>query len=56
MDKDKNTKPISTTQFEQGDYYVENGYRVFTSKYLLKRGYCCSNNCRHCPYRSKKIK
>lgn len=33
------------------DYYLENGKWVFTSKYLLDRGYCCNNNCRHCPYR-----
>ncbi|MCU0356215.1 MAG: DUF5522 domain-containing protein [Cyclobacteriaceae bacterium] len=23
---------------------------VFTAAYLLKRGYCCKNGCRHCPY------
>lgn len=33
------------------DYYVnEDGLFVFTSHYLLKRGYCCKNGCRHCPY------
>lgn len=32
------------------DYYLENGYRVMTESYLIKRGYCCSNGCRHCPY------
>jgi len=31
-------------------YYSEEGYKVFTEKYLLKRGYCCQNGCRHCPY------
>jgi len=31
-------------------YYSEEGYLVFTSKYLLKRGYCCKNGCKHCPY------
>lgn len=36
---------------EEGDFYLsEEGYRVFTEKYLLKRGYCCESNCRHCPY------
>ena len=34
----------------QGDYYFENGLMVFTEAYHLKRGYCCQNNCRHCPY------
>jgi hypothetical protein len=40
-------KPIEP---EEGDYYTENGYRVFTEKYHLKRGYCCQSGCRHCPY------
>lgn len=25
-------------------------FRVFTEAYLLKRGYCCKNNCPNCPY------
>lgn len=32
------------------DYYIENGLYVFTERYLLARGYCCKNGCRHCPY------
>jgi hypothetical protein len=33
------------------DYYLdENGLLVFTKEYHLKRGYCCKNACRHCPY------
>jgi len=33
------------------DFYInEHGYKVFTEKYLLKRGYCCLNGCKHCPY------
>jgi hypothetical protein len=35
---------------EGEDFYMENGYRVMTEKYLSKRGYCCANGCRHCPY------
>jgi hypothetical protein len=31
-------------------YYSEEGYIIFTEKYLLKRGYCCQNGCKHCPY------
>ncbi|HYI78124.1 MAG TPA: DUF5522 domain-containing protein [Chryseolinea sp.] len=27
---------------------------VFTEAYHLKRGYCCKNRCRHCPYEFKK--
>lgn len=33
------------------DFYYENGYLVFTECYLRKRGYCCGNGCRHCPYK-----
>ena len=32
------------------NFYYENGYKVMTEEYHLKRGYCCKNNCRHCPY------
>ena len=32
------------------DYYVENGFIVFTAQYLRNRGYCCESGCRHCPY------
>lgn len=35
-------------------YYSEKGYIIFTKKFLLKRGYCCENNCKHCPYKKKK--
>ncbi|HEX8920283.1 MAG TPA: DUF5522 domain-containing protein [Pyrinomonadaceae bacterium] len=35
---------------EGGDYYLENGLYVFTASFLLRRGYCCDNGCRHCPY------
>jgi uncharacterized protein DUF5522 len=32
------------------DFYFESGLMVLTETYLLKRGYCCGNACRHCPY------
>jgi len=36
---------------EPDDYYFnEEGLMVFTVKYHLKRGYCCQNGCKHCPY------
>ncbi len=34
----------------QDFYYNEQGYMVLTAKYHLKRGYCCQNGCKHCPY------
>ncbi|HBE82688.1 MAG TPA: hypothetical protein DDW24_07895 [Blastocatellia bacterium] len=44
---DEQTEP----RFVEGrDYYFENGLLVMTAEYLLRRGYCCGNRCRHCPY------
>ena len=31
-------------------YYTPEGYKCFTEKYHLKKGFCCKNGCRHCPY------
>ncbi|HEY5368668.1 MAG TPA: DUF5522 domain-containing protein [Hanamia sp.] len=36
-------------------YYDESGLMVFTRKYHLKRGYCCGNGCRHCPYHFENV-
>ncbi|HHB79251.1 MAG TPA: hypothetical protein ENK85_08465 [Saprospiraceae bacterium] len=36
---------------EGEDYYLdEQGRKVFTAAYLLKRGKCCGNDCLNCPY------
>ena len=32
------------------DYYFEDGLMVLTEAFLKRRGYCCNNGCRHCPY------
>ena len=32
------------------DYYIEDGKVVLTADYLLRRGFCCGNLCRNCPY------
>ncbi|MFL2577299.1 MAG: DUF5522 domain-containing protein [Flavobacteriaceae bacterium] len=42
----ENNIPLEKEDF----YFSAEGYRVFTEKYHLKRGYCCQSNCRHCPY------
>jgi hypothetical protein len=31
-------------------YYNEEGFVVLTEIYHLKKGYCCGNGCKHCPY------
>jgi len=42
---------LTSTKLEQEDFYLSTeGYKVFTAHYLSKRGYCCKNGCRHCPY------
>jgi len=35
---------------ENIDYYIEAGRYVFSAWYHLKRGSCCGNGCRHCPF------
>ncbi len=35
---------------EHIDYTVENHQWIFTRWFLLKRGYCCGEGCRNCPY------
>ncbi|MBK0382949.1 hypothetical protein I5M32_08250 [Pedobacter sp. SD-b] len=40
---------------EKIDYYINaDGNYVFTEKYHLNRGYCCKNECKHCPWKYKK--
>ncbi len=31
-------------------YYNEQGYIVLTKSFHLKKGYCCGNGCKHCPF------
>ncbi len=47
---DNNPSKLTTDDF----YINENGFMVFTEAYHLKRGYCCKNGCKHCPYGFKK--
>ncbi|UOK42432.1 MULTISPECIES: DUF5522 domain-containing protein [Flavobacterium] len=42
--------PKTTRLIEGIDYYIENGNYVFKEWFHLKRGHCCENGCRHCPY------
>lgn len=55
MDKPDKSDPLDPLK-EGADYYLENGYMVFTREFLLRRGRCCGSGCRHCPYRDKKKK
>jgi hypothetical protein len=43
-------------QTEDKNYYIDNnGNLVFTEHFLLNRGYCCGNGCRHCPYNYESV-
>lgn len=46
--------PKSGALLEELDYYIEDGRWVYTAWHHLKRGHCCENGCRHCPYGFKK--
>lgn len=43
----ENTAPAP---LEERDFYLENGFMVFTREYHLRRGFCCKSGCRHCPW------
>lgn len=38
------------------DFYIENGIKVMTEEYHIRRGYCCGSGCRHCAYEPKAFK
>lgn len=40
------------SELKEGEdfYFNESGLMVFTEKYHLMRGYCCTSGCLHCPY------
>jgi hypothetical protein len=42
--------PKTKDLIEGIDFYKENSNYIFTAWYHLKRGDCCGNRCRHCPY------
>ncbi|MDQ2747718.1 MAG: DUF5522 domain-containing protein [Acidobacteriota bacterium] len=55
MSDEKNSettnKPAKAEKFVEGiDYYFADNLMILTAHFLFKRGYCCGNNCRHCPY------
>lgn len=54
--RDKIKVPKPKKFVENVDYYFENGLMVLTELFLKKRGYCCKNGCRHCPYQKNQKK
>ena len=49
MSEDSSTAAV-VPLVEGEDYYLDKGLMVLTAGYLLRRGYCCEQGCRHCPY------
>jgi hypothetical protein len=36
---------------DSGDWIIDsNGFYIATRSFLMRRGYCCANQCRNCPY------
>ena len=44
------------TKLQTEDFYYEDGKMVMTKEYHLKRGTCCGNGCKHCPYEHINVK
>ncbi|MDB5273872.1 MAG: hypothetical protein JWO58_2239 [Chitinophagaceae bacterium] len=52
---DQADTPDDSVPEKNPDFYIENGLYVFTEAYHLKRGTCCQNGCRHCPWKNNSI-
>jgi len=51
MQRENENNSESEKTFVEGlDFYFDEGMMVLTRKYLLDRGTCCDNRCRHCPF------
>jgi len=51
----RNQRDAQPAPLGPDDYYLENGLMVLTERYHLKRGWCCGNACRHCPYNHEAV-
>ena len=55
----KKRKPVrrqTNPKPEEDFYFLPDGRLVFTEAYHLKRGSCCGNGCRHCPYDYEQVR
>ena len=39
----------------EDEFYLENGKFVLTERYHRRRGICCGNGCRHCPFEHENV-
>ena len=49
-------KELSKSKLLPTDFYYEDGKMVMTESYHTRRGQCCGNGCKHCPYDPKHTK
>lgn len=51
MEREASEESETPQRLAEGvDFYFDEGLMVLTEAFLKKRGYCCENGCRHCPY------
>ena len=43
-------KEFIKPKLQPEDFYWEKGKLVMSEAYHIKRGSCCGNDCKHCPY------
>lgn len=55
MKKEKDNKGEKSDKLLP-NYYMDGDRVVFTAEFHIKRGQCCGNGCRHCPYDPKHTK
>ena len=55
MEQNKNSQR-EKVKLLPSDFYMDNGRKVMTESYHLRRGYCCGSGCRHCPFEPKVLK
>jgi hypothetical protein len=48
-----NNKREGSKKLLPSDYYMEGDRLIFTEEFHIRRGSCCGNYCRHCPYDPK---
>ncbi|WP_020568728.1 DUF5522 domain-containing protein [Neolewinella persica] len=46
----KKKEDTATVAVSEDYYFDDNGLMVMTAAFHSKRGFCCGNACRHCPY------
>jgi len=43
------------SRLQDDEFYMDKGLFVLTERFLWRRGYCCGNGCRHCPFQYESV-